>query len=74
MKSTKQNLRNLSIVVSAGKVASLVGPVGSGKSALVHYLANITGLLQTLNVYYCSIVLCSVIYMYIVSVKLQQGV
>lgn len=44
MKSTKQNLRNLSIVVSAGKVASLVGPVGSGKSALVHYLANITGL------------------------------
>ncbi|XP_060859886.1 midasin [Metopolophium dirhodum] len=41
--STKQNLRNLSLAVSAGKVACLVGPVGSGKSALVHYLANITG-------------------------------
>ncbi|XP_025407976.1 midasin-like [Sipha flava] len=41
--STKQNLQKLSLAVSAGKVASLVGPVGSGKSALVHYLANVTG-------------------------------
>lgn len=42
--STKQNLRSLSLAVSTGKVACLVGPVGSGKSALVHYLADITGL------------------------------
>lgn len=42
--STKQNLKKLSLAVSAGKVACLVGPVGSGKSALVHYLANITGM------------------------------
>ncbi|KAE9533494.1 hypothetical protein AGLY_009132 [Aphis glycines] len=41
--STKQNLRNLSLAVSAGKAVCLVGPVGSGKTALVHYLANITG-------------------------------
>ncbi|VVC30846.1 ATPase, dynein-related, AAA domain,von Willebrand factor, type A,AAA+ ATPase domain,P-loop [Cinara cedri] len=41
--STKQNLRKLSIAVSAGKAVCLVGPVGSGKSSLVHYLANITG-------------------------------
>lgn len=43
MESTKKNIRNLALAISAGKVVCLVGPVGSGKSALIHYLANITG-------------------------------
>lgn len=44
MNSTKQNLKNLSLAISTGKVACLVGPVGSGKTSLIQYLANITGL------------------------------
>ncbi|XP_050541449.1 midasin [Daktulosphaira vitifoliae] len=41
--STKKNIRNLALAISAGKVVCLVGPVGSGKSVLIRYLADITG-------------------------------
>ncbi|XP_053677442.1 midasin [Anopheles nili] len=41
--STKLNLRNLALGVSSGKAICLSGPVGSGKSSLVEYLAKATG-------------------------------
>uniref|UniRef100_A0A182JR05 Midasin n=1 Tax=Anopheles christyi TaxID=43041 RepID=A0A182JR05_9DIPT len=41
--STKLNLRNLALGVSSGKAICLSGPVGSGKTSLVEYLATATG-------------------------------
>ncbi|XP_053661924.1 midasin [Anopheles marshallii] len=41
--STKLNLRNLALGVSSGKAICLSGPVGSGKTSLVEYLAKATG-------------------------------
>uniref|UniRef100_A0A182PZR4 Midasin n=1 Tax=Anopheles farauti TaxID=69004 RepID=A0A182PZR4_9DIPT len=41
--STKLNLRNLALGVSSGKAICLSGPVGSGKTSLVEYLAKVTG-------------------------------
>lgn len=41
--STKVNLRSLALGVSAGKAVCLSGPVGSGKTSLVEYLAAKTG-------------------------------
>ncbi|XP_050076078.1 midasin [Anopheles maculipalpis] len=41
--STKLNLRNLALGVSSGKAICLSGPVGSGKTSLVEYLAKTTG-------------------------------
>ncbi|ETN67266.1 midasin [Anopheles darlingi] len=41
--STKLNLRSLALGVSSGKAICLSGPVGSGKSSLVEYLAKATG-------------------------------
>ncbi|BET00740.1 ATPase family associated with various cellular activities (AAA) [Nesidiocoris tenuis] len=43
VKSTQSNLRKLAIGVSTGKAIGLIGPVGSGKSALVDHLAHLTG-------------------------------
>ncbi|KAL6259526.1 hypothetical protein P5V15_009443 [Pogonomyrmex californicus] len=41
--STKKNLQSLAIAVGSRKCICLQGPVGSGKTALVEYLARITG-------------------------------
>lgn len=41
--STKINLRSLALGVSSGKAICLSGPVGSGKTSLVEYLARKTG-------------------------------
>ncbi|XP_058121933.1 midasin [Anopheles ziemanni] len=41
--STKLNLRSLALGVSSGKAICLSGPVGSGKTSLVEYLAKATG-------------------------------
>lgn len=41
--STKINLRSLALGISSGKAICLSGPVGSGKSTLVEYLAKKTG-------------------------------
>lgn len=41
--STKINLRSLALGVAAGKAICLAGPVGSGKTTLVEYLARRTG-------------------------------
>lgn len=41
--STKVNLRSLALGVSSGKAVCLTGPVGSGKTTLVEYLARKTG-------------------------------
>lgn len=41
--STKTNLRSLALGVSSGKAICLSGPVGSGKTTLVEYLARKTG-------------------------------
>lgn len=41
--STKLNLRSLALGVSSGKAICLTGPVGSGKTTLVEYLARKTG-------------------------------
>ncbi|XP_077284299.1 midasin [Arctopsyche grandis] len=43
VKSTIDNLRSLALAVVSGKAACLVGPVGSGKTALVEHLAYVTG-------------------------------
>lgn len=41
--SAKVNLRSVALGVAAGKAVCLSGPVGSGKTTLVEYLAGITG-------------------------------
>lgn len=41
--STRINLRSLALGVAAGKAICLAGPVGSGKTTLVEYLARKTG-------------------------------
>lgn len=41
--STKVNLRSLALGISSGKAICLSGPVGSGKTTLVEYLARKTG-------------------------------
>lgn len=41
--STRINLRSLALGVAAGKAVCLSGPVGSGKTTLVEYLARKTG-------------------------------
>lgn len=41
--STKVNLRSLALGISSGKAICLSGPVGSGKTSLVEYLARRTG-------------------------------
>lgn len=41
--STKKNLQNLAIAVSSNKCICLQGPVGCGKTALIEYLAGVTG-------------------------------
>ncbi|XP_011702049.1 PREDICTED: midasin-like [Wasmannia auropunctata] len=41
--STKKNLQSLAIAVGSRKCICLQGPVGCGKTALVEYLARITG-------------------------------
>ncbi|XP_064629159.1 midasin-like [Lineus longissimus] len=41
--STQRNLRSLALAVSSGSPVLLQGPVGSGKTALVEYLAKLTG-------------------------------
>lgn len=41
--STKINLRSLALGVAAGKAICLAGPVGSGKTTLVEYLARRSG-------------------------------
>ncbi|KAL0114620.1 hypothetical protein PUN28_011725 [Cardiocondyla obscurior] len=41
--STKKNLQNLAIAIGSRKCICLQGPVGCGKTALVEYLAKITG-------------------------------
>jgi midasin len=41
--STKVNLRSLALGISSGKAICLSGPVGSGKTSLVEYLARKTG-------------------------------
>lgn len=43
VKSTRLNLRCLSIGVASGKAVCLSGPVGCGKTSLVEYLATKTG-------------------------------
>ncbi|XP_052755953.1 midasin isoform X2 [Galleria mellonella] len=43
VKSTINNLRSLALAVASGKALCLMGPVGSGKTSLVEYLAAITG-------------------------------
>lgn len=43
--STVNNLRGLALAVAAGKPVCLCGPVGCGKTALVQYLASVTGVL-----------------------------
>ncbi|XP_050684574.1 midasin isoform X2 [Leptidea sinapis] len=43
VKSTINNLRSLALAVASGKALSLMGPVGSGKTSLVEYLAAVTG-------------------------------
>jgi midasin len=44
--STKVNLRSLALGISSGKAICLAGPVGSGKTTLVEYLARKTGRLS----------------------------
>ncbi|XP_076242744.1 midasin [Calliopsis andreniformis] len=41
--STRRNLQNLALAVSSNKCVCLQGPVGSGKTALVDFLARATG-------------------------------
>lgn len=41
--STRQNLRNLALAVSSNKCVCLQGAVGSGKTALIEFLAQATG-------------------------------
>lgn len=41
--SAKVNIRSVALGVAAGKAVCLSGPVGSGKTTLVEYLAGITG-------------------------------
>ncbi|XP_071447069.1 midasin [Hetaerina americana] len=41
--STLTNLRSLALAVAAGRAVCLEGPVGCGKTALVEYLAIVTG-------------------------------
>lgn len=41
--STKKNLQNLAIAIGSRKCICLQGPVGCGKTALVEYLAKVTG-------------------------------
>ncbi|XP_067207005.1 midasin [Linepithema humile] len=41
--STRKNLQNLAIAVGSRKCICLQGPVGCGKTALVEYLARVTG-------------------------------
>ncbi|KAK9303268.1 hypothetical protein QLX08_005030 [Tetragonisca angustula] len=41
--STRQNLRNLAFAVSSNKCVCLQGAVGSGKTALIEFLAQATG-------------------------------
>lgn len=41
--STEENLRSLALAVASRKCVCLQGPVGSGKTALVEYLAKVTG-------------------------------
>lgn len=43
VESTKINLRSLALGVASGKAVCLAGPVGSGKTTLVEYLARKTG-------------------------------
>lgn len=43
VESAKVNLHSLALGVAAGKAICLSGPVGSGKTTLVHYLAKQTG-------------------------------
>lgn len=43
VESTRVNLRSLAVGVAAGKAICLSGPVGSGKTSLVEYLAAKTG-------------------------------
>lgn len=41
--STKSNLRNITLGISSAKAICLSGPVGSGKTSLIEYLARQTG-------------------------------
>lgn len=41
--SAKSNLQSLALAVASQKPVCLIGPVGCGKTALVHHLAEITG-------------------------------
>lgn len=41
--SARQNLRSVSLGIAAGRAVCLSGPVGSGKTTLVEYLAHRTG-------------------------------
>lgn len=43
VESTKINLRSLALGVASGRAVCLAGPVGSGKTTLVEYLAKKTG-------------------------------
>ncbi|KAI5703701.1 hypothetical protein M8J75_015055 [Diaphorina citri] len=43
VKSAKSNLQSLALAVASQKPVCLIGPVGCGKTALVHYLAEVTG-------------------------------
>lgn len=49
VKSMKQNLRNLALGIGSGKPICLSGPVGSGKTSLVEYIAAITGRISNKN-------------------------
>lgn len=43
VESTKNNLRKIALGIASNKAVSLEGPVGSGKTCLVEYLAGKTG-------------------------------
>uniref|UniRef100_A0A8D8Q4I7 Midasin n=1 Tax=Cacopsylla melanoneura TaxID=428564 RepID=A0A8D8Q4I7_9HEMI len=43
VKSATSNLQNLALAVASSKPVCLTGPVGCGKTALVHHLAEVTG-------------------------------